>query len=162
MKKILILSILLLIYCGSGGKPETEQQGKTATIVRSILMVIAPKGFHDEEFKEPYDLFKKSGINVVVASTDTTPARGMFGMIVKPDLNLESVNTKDYGGIVVVGGEGCKSLWNNATLHELVRAFNTEKKTVAAICMAPMILANAGILQDRVVTVRSARMRILR
>lgn len=154
MKKIFALVILLLISCGGGGERQGEivQKEETTTIVRSVLMVIAHRDFRDKEFKEPYDIFTKSGMKVVVASTDTTPARGMSGMIVKPDINLAGVNTKDYDGIVIVGGDGCRILWDNKSLHEIVRSFNADKKMVAAICIAPMVLANAGILEDKIVT----------
>ena len=117
-----------------------------------MLIVIAHEDFRDEEFKEPYDLFMKSGIEVVVASTDTAPAKGMLGMTVKPDITLEQVNTDDFDGLVVVGGSGCEQLWDNEMLHNIVRRFNTDNKMIAAICLAPVILGRAGVLEGKVVT----------
>jgi protease I len=76
----------------------------------------------------------------------------MAGMTVVPDITLEAVNSKDFDGLVVVGGDGCKILWDNETLHQVVRDFNATKKTIAAMCLAPIILANAGILEGRIVT----------
>jgi protease I len=154
MKRILSLGILLLIACGSGGeKQEEKAQEQTATIATSVLMVIAHHDFNDDEFKASYDLFTKSGITVVVASTDvTTAAKGMAGMTVIPDITLQDVNPEDYDGLVVVGGDGCKTLWDNETLQQIVRDFNAATKTIAAICLAPMVFANAGILEDKIVT----------
>jgi len=116
-------------------------------------MVIAPKDFRDEEFKEPYDLFTNSGIKVIVASTDTVPAKGMLGMTVTPDILLDQVIPDSFDALVIVGGTGCKILWDNTTLHKIVQNFNDTKKTIAAICIAPVVLARAGILKDIKATV---------
>jgi len=153
-----VFGILLFLCCGGGGEQpqKSVQKEDLAAISKSILMVIAPKDFRDEEFKVPYDLFRGSGFKVVVASTDTAPAKGMLGMTVKPDITLERVDTDNFDGVVVVGGSGCQVLWDNATLHEIVRGFNAQKKMIAAICIAPVVLARAGILVDKTITVYPA------
>ncbi len=153
MKRILVLAILLTICCG-GGEEQTQvvSPEKPVQIAKSVLMVIAPEDFRDEEFKEPYDLFTKSGLKVTVASTDTLPAKGMLGMVVKPDLTLEQVIPDLYDVLLVVGGTGCEVLWDNVVLHSIIQAFNRAGKTIAAICIAPVVLARAGILKDIEVT----------
>jgi protease I len=160
MRIFFILPILFALCCGAGGQQETEPQPPTSeevtTIAKSVLMVIAPEDFRDEEFKEPHDLFIKSGIKVTVASTDTGSVRGMLGMIVKPDITLDLVNPDSFDAVVVVGGTGCKVLWDDTTLHNIVQNFNDKKKTTAAICIAPVVLARAGILKDVKATVYPA------
>lgn len=155
MKKNLMLAFLIvLFYCG--GKEQKTAVQKTEEkpqITESVLMVIAPKDFRDEEFKEPFDLFTKSGITVTIASTDTTPAKGMLGMIVKPGITIEQVNPDSFNALVVVGGTGCQVLWDNTTLHKIVQNFHRAKKTIAAICIAPVVLARAGILKETKATV---------
>ncbi len=156
MKKVLVLAFLLCLYCGGGEQTQAPTDIETPQIAQSVLMIIAPKDFRDEEFSEPYDLFTKSGINVKVASTDTQPAQGMLGMTVKPDITLEQVIADSFDVLVIVGGTGCETLWDNATLHKIVQYFNDEKKTIAAICIAPVVLAHAGILKDMKATVYPA------
>ncbi len=157
MKKSVIFVTLLLVFCGS--KPQTASVTKdpepvlTNTPKRSVLIVIAHKDFRDEEFKEPYELLKNAGMNVTIASTDTTPANGMFGMNVKPEMLVESVSPNDFDALVLVGGSGCRSLWDNETLHGIIRQFDGDKKIIAAICIAPVILARAGILKEEKATV---------
>jgi len=154
MKRILVLAILLTICCGGGeGQTQVVSPEKPTQIDKSVLMVIAPKDFRDEEFKEPYDLFTNSGIKVIVASTDTVPAKGMLGMTVTPDILLDQVIPDSFDALVIVGGTGCKILWDNTTLHKIVQNFNDTKKTIAAICIAPVVLARAGILKDIKATV---------
>ena len=155
MKKFLCIIVLLVLGCGGGGDTASErvpQREDIETLAQTILFVIASIDFQDEEFNTPYSLFKKSGFKVVVASTDTTPAKGRLGTIVKPDMTLEQVNAEEFDGLVVVGGAGCVQLWDDATLHTIVRHFNAESKPIAASCLAPVVLARAEILKDRMVT----------
>lgn len=154
MKRILVLAILLTICCG-GGEEQTQvvSPKKPIQIDKSVLMVIAPKDFRDEEFKEPYDLFTDSGIKVIVASTDTVPAKGMLGMTVTPDILLDQVIPDSFDALIIIGGTGCQVLWDNTTLHKIVQNFNDTKKTIAAICIAPVVLARAGILKNIKATV---------
>ncbi|GAJ01904.1 unnamed protein product, partial [marine sediment metagenome] len=126
---------------------------ETVQIDKSVLMVIAPKDFRDEEFKEPYDLFTNSGIKVIVASIDTVPAKGMLGMTVKPDILIDQVRPDSFDALIIIGGTGCQVLWDNTTLHKIVQNFNDTKKTIAAICIAPVVLARAGILKNIKATV---------
>jgi protease I len=154
MRYSLVLSMLVFVMCGSGkddshGDIEHPDEIK---LVKSILIVIAPENFRDEEFKEPNELFTKSGAKISIASTDTLPAKGMLGMIVKPDIRFEQVVVDSFDVLIVVGGTGCKSLWDNKMLHSIVGKFNEANKTIAAICIAPVVLARAGILKDIEVT----------
>ena len=153
------MSVMLLCLC-CGGKQEPTKSAapetKTPPIVKSVLMVIAPNDFRDEEFKAPYDLFTESGMKVTIASTATRPAKGMRGMVVKPEIELEQVVPDSFDALVVVGGSGAQVLWDNTTLHRIVRNFNNAKKIIAAICIAPVVLARAGILKDTKATVSSS------
>jgi protease I len=154
MKRIMVLVMLLSLCCGGGGQEQLmTEESEIPQKVKSVLIVIAPKNFRDEEFKEPYDLFTNSGIAVTVASTDTNPAQGMLGMVVEPDITLEQVDPSDYDALIVIGGSGCMDLWDNTTLHTIVQTFNGSEKTIAAICLAPVVLGRAGILKDVEATV---------
>ncbi len=153
MKKLSILISIIVLSCGSGGESPKD---RVQTISKSVLMVIAPTDFQDDEFRTPYDSLTKAGVDVTVASTDTTPAKGMFGMVVKPDVMLEQVRVDDYDALVVVGGSGCEILWDNGVLHEIVRHFDSQDKLIAAICLAPITLGRAGILVDKIVTAHPA------
>ncbi|MBI4041206.1 MAG: DJ-1/PfpI family protein [Deltaproteobacteria bacterium] len=121
-------------------------------MMKKVLMVIAPKDFRDEEFEEPYTILKEHNVAVTVASTTPQPAKGMLGLIVKPDKALKDVNMKNYDALVFVGGSGAKTYFDDATCHTLAKTASEQKKLVSAICIAPSILANAGLLKDKTVT----------
>jgi protease I len=119
---------------------------------RKVVMVIASQDFRDEEFFVPRDLLTKAGATVVVASSTTNEVRGMLGRRVKPDVLLASVSGKDVDGVVFVGGSGAREYFTNAVAHKVAIDASVAGKVVAAICVAPVILANAGLLKERKAT----------
>ncbi|MBW2964621.1 DJ-1/PfpI family protein [Candidatus Woesearchaeota archaeon] len=119
---------------------------------KSILMVIAPEGFRDEEYQEPRAVFEAAGINVTVASKGVTTAKGKLGATAKVDLDISEVNPDDYDAIVFVGGPGATVYFNDTTAHKLANRFYSAGKVTAAICIGPSILANAGVLRSHKAT----------
>jgi len=115
-------------------------------------MIIAPDRFRDEEFQEPKQILETAGHEITVANSTGTESKGMLGMIVKPDTRLDQVNSDEYNAIIFVGGLGTSVYFNDQRALNLAREFNDKKKIVAAICIAPSILANAGILNGKKAT----------
>ncbi|HOB18694.1 MAG TPA: DJ-1/PfpI/YhbO family deglycase/protease [Candidatus Methanoculleus thermohydrogenotrophicum] len=120
----------------------------------NLLFAIAPEQFRDEELEIPRRIFKEAGIGVDIASTTPGMCTGMLGGAVEAIMSFNDVDPDDYAGIVVVGGIGSQDyLWVNKKLQALVRMFFEQGKVVAAICLAPVVLARAGILGGRQATV---------
>jgi deglycase len=118
-----------------------------------VVMVIASRGFRDEEYAEPRALLERAGAQVTVACSRTGEATGMLGMKVKPDVLLAEVRSADYDAIAFVGGGGSKEYWDDPVAHRLAREFAERQKPTTAICLAPVTLARAGLLKGRAATV---------
>lgn len=118
-----------------------------------ILMVLAPKDFRDEEYFEPKKIFEDKGYTVVTATLNHGECYGMLGGKAKAELNLADVDVSNYSAAVFVGGEGSKIFFQNNHALALAKAAYNQGKIVAAICIAPMILANAGILSGKKATI---------
>lgn len=142
------LLFLLPPLAGCGRAQETSAQvAKQSESDKSkILFVIAPSNFRDEELAVPRRILVDKGYKAVIASTDTAEARGMLGAKVKPDLPLPLVKSADYSALIIVGGSGATVLWEDTVLIRLVKEFAESEKVVGAICLAPVVLARAGIL----------------
>ncbi|MBN1494156.1 DJ-1/PfpI family protein [Candidatus Peregrinibacteria bacterium] len=121
-------------------------------LIKKVIMIIAPENFRDEEYFHTRESLEKGGIDVFVASTAKTAISSIEKKQVEVDMLLDDV-TDHYDGIVFIGGSGAQVYFNNKTALDLVKQFNGQKKIVAAICIAPMILAHAGILENKKVTV---------
>ncbi len=125
---------------------------------KTILMVVAPLNFRDEELFIPKEFFEKNGINVVSASRDVGIAIGMFGGSINVDIRVSDAVASDYDAVVFVGGSGVDSqmLYDDPGYLKLANDANDADKLVCAICLGPMIPANAGLLSGRSVTVFSS------
>jgi protease I len=114
----------------------------------SVLMVIAPDQFRDEEYVHPREELEAKGIRVVTASVAPGPCRGKLGMIAKADLAVCEAEPDEYDAVVFVGGPGAAVYFDDADAHALVSRMADSGRVVAAICIAPSILARAGLLDD--------------
>ena len=119
---------------------------------KRVVIVIASRNFRDEEFVEPRTLLLSRGAEVTVACSKPEPSRGTRGATVKPDVLLKAVRPVDYDAVVFVGGSGAAEYFNDATAHSLAQEMVGSGKVVGAICIAPSILANAGVLKGRQAT----------
>lgn len=63
------------------------------------------------------------------------------------DKNICEVNLEDYDAIVLTGGKGTDAYKKHNFLKTAIINLNDKKKLIAAICQAPKILANLGILK---------------
>lgn len=119
-----------------------------------VLIVLAPEKFRDEEFAEPAAALAAAGIGYDVASTTRGICSGMLGATAVAALSLRDADPRDYDGILIVGGGGAQSyLWDDTALRGLVAAFHASGRVVAAICLAPVVLARAGILHGKTAAV---------
>ncbi|MBI4453725.1 DJ-1/PfpI family protein [Candidatus Woesearchaeota archaeon] len=119
------------------------------------LFIIAPKEFRDEEYFEPKEILEKAGIEVETASTTTKECIGKLGGKVTPDLTLSEVVEIDYDIIIVVGGPGAPALGGLPEFNTIIKTADSNEQKIAAICIAPMLLAYAGILAGKKATVFS-------
>lgn len=116
-------------------------------------MIIPPERFRDEELFDTKDELEKLGHGVIIASTHKGRCPGSRGGFANSDLDIKEIDTEIYDAVIFVGGGGSKLLFNNENAIQIAIEMNNKRKVVAAICLAPVILANAGILKDKKATV---------
>ncbi len=120
--------------------------------MKTVLLLLSP-GFEELEAVAPLDLLRRAGIEVVSAST--TPelwVEGSHGIRIQADATLDASLLQDYDMIVVPGGPGVDGLRKDPRVLELLRRNHSLGKPLAAICAAPLVLLDAGLIQGRVMT----------
>ncbi|NLY10666.1 MAG: DJ-1/PfpI family protein [Firmicutes bacterium] len=122
-------------------------------MLKTIVLVIAENQFRDEEYQIPKDAFERAGFKTITASTTTNIAIGKLGMEVKPDITVDKIDTNTIDALVYVGGGGSEQYFEDELAHRLAREMVDKDKVLAAICIAPVILANAGVLTGKTCTV---------
>lgn len=122
-------------------------------VIQKAVMIIASSNFRDEELLVPQNMLETNRVQVVLASSSLSPAKGMLGSVVRPDMLLKDVRVEEFAAVIFVGGSGAEEFWNDPTAHNIAVEAVSQGKVVGAICIAPVILARAGVLKGRRATV---------
>ncbi len=120
---------------------------------KKIIIIVPFKDFRDEEYFIPKENFEAKSFEVKTASNELGNAFGADGGEVIVDIKLSEIKLNDFDALVFVGGPGCLKNLNNEESHDLIVKANNLKKIIAAICISPLILAEAGILKNKKSTV---------
>jgi len=122
-------------------------------IVKKAVFLVAFEDFRDQEYFVPKEILEKGGVEVKTASTERGVALGADGGDTNIDLILDEVNVADFDAVVFVGGPGCLEYLDNEKSYKIIRKVVKENKNLGAICISPIILAKAGVLNDKKATV---------
>jgi 4-methyl-5(b-hydroxyethyl)-thiazole monophosphate biosynthesis len=118
-----------------------------------LLMPLAD-GFEEIEAFVPLSVLRGAGVQVDTVGLAGSVASGSHGAKVSTDKRLAEVRVDDYDGIVLPGGgRGCANLERSKAVMDIIAGMNERGKLVAAICAAPLLLAKAGVLNNRKATV---------
>ena len=69
------------------------------------------------------------------------------------DITLDQIDPGAFDAVIFVGGGGSEVYFDDPKAHNIARKAFKAKKLVCAICIAPSILAKAGLLEGRKATV---------
>ncbi len=120
--------------------------------MKSVLVMLAD-GFEEIEALTVVDVLRRAGVKCDMCSLAGETVEGAHGIKVIVDLEITSEDTLNYDAIVLPGGmPGAENLRNSAHTLDLLREYYRSGKLVAAICAAPIVLAEAGLLKGRSVT----------
>jgi 4-methyl-5(b-hydroxyethyl)-thiazole monophosphate biosynthesis len=118
----------------------------------TVLVPLA-QGCEELEAVTVIDLLRRANITVVSAGLDEKPVKASRGVVLIPDTTLDSAMQQSFDMIVLPGGlPGSDHLNNDSRIRQLLKTMQAEGKYTAAICAAPKVLANAGILANKSAT----------
>jgi protease I len=118
-----------------------------------VVFITAPEVFRDEEYYNPKKILEDGNIEVVTASVKTGELRGRFGFKTTSTLLIQDVDLNDFDAVAYIGGSGSAVFFDNYYALKIANDFFKQQKPTASICLAGVILANAGILKDAKATV---------
>jgi len=112
-------------------------------------LIIVGNGVEELEAVAPIDVLRRAGIQVTVASiTDSRRLTGRNNIVLEADMLLSEVSGS-FDAIVIPGGPGVKEVRAETGVMELLKKQAESGRLVAAICAAPTVLLDAGLLKDR-------------
>ncbi|MBT8428636.1 MAG: DJ-1/PfpI family protein [Gammaproteobacteria bacterium] len=117
-----------------------------------VLIPLA-NGCEELEAVTVIDLLRRAGIEVVTAGLTDGPVTASRGVVLIPDRSLDQVLDDDFDMIVLPGGlPGADHLDADPRIHALLQRMAEQERYTAAICAAPKVLLNAGLLDGRKAT----------
>ena len=117
-----------------------------------IYMFIA-EGFEEIEALCPLDLMRRAGLNVRTVGIGSAEICGAHGITVRTDMSdaeYDSLLDKSSDMIFLPGGmPGTLNLASSNTVTGAIKKAVNDKKYIAAICAAPSILGDMGLLSGK-------------
>lgn len=116
---------------------------------KRVLCVLFP-GFEEIETIAPVDLLRRAGVEVVVASLNGEKlVTGRCDITVQADARWADVAEGEFDLFLIPGGPGIKAVRADGRVAGLAARYAEAGKPVAAICAAPTVLKDAGLLAGR-------------
>jgi len=125
---------------------------------KKIAMIIAFRDFRDEEYFIPKQILEKENAEITTCSSSLGRAIGKLGGEADVNVLIKNIDVENYDAILFIGGSGAAKLIDDENCHRIAREAVENNKVLGAICIAPAILAKAGVLKDKKATVWSSMM----
>jgi protease I len=121
------------------------------------VLIMATDRFEESELFGPRERLLAAGAKVSLASIEKRPIQATvhdeLGKTIDVDMTLGEVDSAEYDALLLPGGVGNPDrLRMEPEAIAIIRAFDTAKKPVAAICHGPWLLVEADIVRSRTVT----------
>jgi len=119
--------------------------------MKKKIAVHLANGFEEIEAISIIDVLRRADIEVLVVSvTGKVEVNGAHQIRILADTLFEEVDYSDLFMIVLPGGmPGASNLDAHEGLKNQIKQFDQENRPLAAICAAPMVLGNLGVLQGK-------------
>jgi protease I len=153
--------IICVGYPAEQAKEERQEKQMDSAKAKKAVLIIASENFRDEELFETKKALDEASVRTVIASTRTGTIKGMLGGEAEASILVSDLKVDDYDAVVFIGGSGAKEYFDSKVAWNIVRRAAEKKKVLAAICIAPSVLANAGLLDGvRATSFASERTRL--
>ena len=112
------------------------------------VLVPLADGFEEIEAVTIIDVLRRGGVDVVTAHLgESSAVHGAHGLTMKAGTPFAAAAEAEYDAIVLTGGPGTEALRACRPLIERLRRQKSDGKLICAICAAPLVLVEAGVLE---------------
>jgi protease I len=167
MKNLPIIGIVVILIVAGAGvfiyfnltkqveAPKVEIMPKTLE-GKKIAMVVSFRDFRDVEYFIPKDVLREAGAQITTISSEKGTAIGADGGEVRVDLAAPEAQVENFDAVVFIGGPGMGQNLSNEEFQKIAKDAAATGKILGAICIAPALLAKAGVLSGKKATVWSS------
>jgi protease I len=121
------------------------------------VAILVADGFEQVEMTKPREALENAGAETKIVSLKSGQIQGMHhadkGEKFDVDLTLQNAPPEEFDALMIPGGLiNPDQLRSTPEALDFVRHFFDEGKPVAAICHAPWVLIDAGVVRGRTLT----------
>ncbi len=121
------------------------------------IAILTEEGFEQIELTSPKEALENAGAITTIISPRPRKVRGWdgdnWGAELTVDEDIDTADPDHYDALLLPGGVmNADKLRQNFKAVEFVKEFLQSGKTVAAICHAPQLLIETGLLKGRTLT----------
>ena len=119
----------------------------------SVIVFLA-EGFEEIEASTIIDVLRRSKIKVTIVNLISKEVKGAHSIKIISDVNINEVILEHFDAVILPGGSpGNKNLKDNKKVIEIIKEAFSKNKLIAAICAAPAVLSETGILEGKKCTI---------
>ena len=113
------------------------------------VLCLLNDGVEETELVAPVDILRRAGVEVTIAAMKELMVTSKEGLRIGGDALLDDLNPADFDCLLIPGGPAVMELLEDGRAGKLAKEFADSGKTVAAICAAPLILDQVGLLDGK-------------
>ena len=116
-----------------------------------MIYCFLANGFEESEALSTVDVIRRAKLELKLVSINETYVTSSHNVTVKADITIDQISDyEDIDAIILPGGmPGTLNLQNSEKLRDIILYCNENNKLICAICAAPMILGNLGLLKNK-------------
>ena len=117
--------------------------------MKNVLTPLAP-WFEEIEIITVVDIHRRYGARVSIAGVVEGVIEGSRGVKLLADESINNINSEKFDSMILHGGQpGTDNLKKSPKVTTLLKEMESKKKLIGAICAAPIILEENGLLRKR-------------
>jgi len=128
---------------------------------KRVVFVVPPTGFNESELFETQRLLGMAGVETLVTSLHQGPITGALGQVGESTMALAAIPVRQIDALIFIGGPGMPTLATNGPAQKLAQLAQQQGKLLGATSTAPILLAQAGLLQGVRVTADPTKQGVL-
>ena len=114
-----------------------------------MVYILFADGFEDIEAVALVDILRRAGIDLTTVGVTGQRVTSSHGLTVEADAVLDEIDADTLDMLILPGGPGVDNLRSNPKVLTLIRDAARKDKLIGAICAAPGLLAEQGLLAGR-------------